>query len=86
MACGTPVISTTMGAIPELVGPGEAGVTVAPGDLPALREALVSLLGDEDRRRALGEAARRRVEARYDARVQTGRLLDVMREIATGRG
>jgi glycosyltransferase involved in cell wall biosynthesis len=86
MACGTPVISTTIAAIPELVGPGEAGVTVAPGDVPALREALVSLLGDEDRRRAMGEAARRRVEARYDARVQTGRLLDVMREIATGRG
>ncbi|MFE6611019.1 glycosyltransferase family 4 protein [Amycolatopsis sp. NPDC057786] len=45
MACGTPVVATTGGALPEVVG--EAGILVPPGDGPALAEALTKVLGDE---------------------------------------
>ncbi|MEU9691033.1 glycosyltransferase family 4 protein [Amycolatopsis japonica] len=45
MACGTPVVATTGGALPEVVG--DAGILVPPGDVPALAEALTKVLGDE---------------------------------------
>jgi glycosyltransferase involved in cell wall biosynthesis len=60
---GLPVISTTTGAIPELVGSGEgaAGVLVAPGDVESLALALERLIIDEPlRRRFARNAARAR--------------------------
>jgi glycosyltransferase involved in cell wall biosynthesis len=63
MASGLPVVSTTGGALPEVVGPdGEAGFLVPPRDPIALAAAIVKLLDDAPRRRAMGEAGRHRVE------------------------
>ncbi len=64
MACGTPVVSTTGGALPEVVG--DAGVLVSPGDDRALAGAIGALLDDPARRRALGEAGRERIEQHFD--------------------
>jgi glycosyltransferase involved in cell wall biosynthesis len=66
MSCQLPVISTTAGALPEVVGPdGEAGMLVPPGDSDALAVAIKRLLADETLRRRMGEAARRRVESLF---------------------
>ncbi|MGQ0812043.1 MAG: glycosyltransferase family 4 protein [Nitrospiraceae bacterium] len=46
MACGTPVIVSTTGALPEVVG--QAGVCVAPQDVRALAEAISRILGDTE--------------------------------------
>ncbi len=70
MACGTPAVSTDVGAIPEMLDDGRAGVIVPHGEPRALREALTGLLADEGRREQLGRAARERCEQRYDARRQ----------------
>lgn len=59
MACGVPVISSTGGALPEVVG--DAGILVPPGDAAALRQAIESLLDDPERRRRLAEAGYIRV-------------------------
>jgi glycosyltransferase involved in cell wall biosynthesis len=59
MACGVPVISTSGGALPEVVG--DAGILVPPADSAALREAITALLKDPERRRRLGEAGLVRV-------------------------
>ena len=64
MACGVPVVATTGGALPEVVG--DAGVLVPPGDVDALTRAMTTLLDDADRRDRLGEAARRRICAEFD--------------------
>lgn len=64
MACGTPVVSTTGGALPEVVG--NAGVTVPPGDDRALAAAIGELLADEPRRRALRDAGRERIVTHFD--------------------
>ncbi|CAN5682868.1 glycosyltransferase family 1 protein [soil metagenome] len=48
MACGTPVLSSTAGSLPEVVG--KAGVYFNPTDIQAIAEALASLLADPDRR------------------------------------
>jgi glycosyltransferase involved in cell wall biosynthesis len=59
MACGVPVISTSGGALPEVVG--DAGVLVPPADAVALGQAIIALLDDPHRRRRLGEAGLSRV-------------------------
>ena len=66
MACGTPLVATTGGALPEVVGrDGETGLLVPPGDPGALAGALVRALGDPDLRQRLGAAGRARVLERF---------------------
>jgi glycosyltransferase involved in cell wall biosynthesis len=67
MAMGLPVISTTSGAIPEIVEDGVSGVLVAPGDPGELARAIVQLAVDPASRARLGCAARRKVELQFDA-------------------
>ena len=66
MACGKPVVATRIGAVPEVVDDGTTGILVEPGDVHALARALLVLLTDAALRRRMGEAGRRRVEARFD--------------------
>jgi glycosyltransferase involved in cell wall biosynthesis len=75
LACGTPIVSTRIGGIPDMLAGGEAGVLVDHGDRRALRQALLALVRDPDRRRQLSAAARRRAEAHYDARRQFALLV-----------
>jgi len=57
LARGLPVVSTTTGAIPDLVG-HHAGILVPPGDEAALAEALSRVIGDADGRARLAAGAR----------------------------
>jgi glycosyltransferase involved in cell wall biosynthesis len=82
MACGTPVVSTRVGAIPELLEDGAAGALVEQGDRRALRDAVSSLLADPQRRRELAGHALQRCERHYDARLQFARLTERLREIS----
>jgi glycosyltransferase involved in cell wall biosynthesis len=47
LACGTPVVATRVGGIPEQVRPGVNGLLVEPGDAGALRDALADALERE---------------------------------------
>jgi glycosyltransferase involved in cell wall biosynthesis len=58
LAHGLPVIATTTGAIPQLVGT-DAGILVPPGDVAALTDALDRGLGDARLRAQLAEGAER---------------------------
>ena len=58
LAHGLPVVSTSVGAIPDLVGT-EAGIVVPPADVPALTEALSKVMGDAALRGRLAEGAGR---------------------------
>jgi len=60
MAAGSPVIGSNVGGVPEIVDDGVSGLLVPPGDVAALRAALEDLMGDPDRRAAMGAAARAR--------------------------
>ncbi len=69
MACGTPLVVTRAGAIPEVVGPdGGCADLVAPGDVQQLTDALGRLLDDPDRRAAMGAAGRARARERFSWR------------------
>lgn len=63
MSSGVAVVSTTGGALPEVVG--DAGLLVAPGDEEALAGAIASLFEDADKREKLGWAGRRRILEKF---------------------
>ncbi|MGB2940882.1 MAG: glycosyltransferase family 4 protein [Candidatus Dormiibacterota bacterium] len=66
MASGLPLVATTAGALPEVIGRhGEHGLLVTPGDSSALAAALDLALGDAELRARLADAARTRALARY---------------------
>jgi len=66
MACGAPLVATTGGALPEVVGPdGRNALTVPPGDPSALAGAIGRVLDDEALRTRLGAAGRAHVLDRF---------------------
>lgn len=67
MAAGLPVVATDVGGNPELVVNGETGLLTPKGDDAALSDALLSLLGNADRRATMGDAGRKRVVERFSA-------------------
>lgn len=66
MAAARPVVLTDVGGCRELVEDGSCGLIVPPGRSEAIADAVLSLLGDEQRRRSLGHAARERVRETFD--------------------
>lgn len=84
MACGAPVVSSAVGAVPEV---GGDAVMYVDGDSPSAIAAAVSLLLDDDARRAeLGAAARQRAIAHFSAarrREDLRRVLDFVRRHAS---
>jgi len=65
MSFGLPVISSRIGAIPEVIDDGLTGVLVHPGDVPALSSAMEKLVADRPLARCMGEAARAAFLARF---------------------
>ncbi len=80
MACGVPVVATTGGALPEVVGPdGQSARTVAPGDPSALAAMLVEVLGDPEQRARLGASGRHRVLERFTWHAHAVGLVEMWR-------
>ena len=63
MACGVAVVSTTGGALPEVVG--DAGIQVPVKDSAAIARAVAVLLDDDDKREKLAAAGRSRIETMF---------------------
>jgi glycosyltransferase involved in cell wall biosynthesis len=59
MACGLPVVASTVGGNPEIVSDGVTGFLVPPGDVHALATRLNDLLADSALRQRMGSEARR---------------------------
>ncbi|MFH2219212.1 MAG: glycosyltransferase family 4 protein [Pseudomonadota bacterium] len=78
MACGVPVVSTTGGALPEVVG--SAGLLVPPADHKALADAITTLLDNPDRATKLGQAGYRRVRENFTWQRAAGMTVACYRE------
>ena len=66
LACATPLVATTAGALPEVVGPdGVSALHVPPGDPEALAAAIGRVLDDPELAARLGAAGRERVVQNY---------------------
>jgi glycosyltransferase involved in cell wall biosynthesis len=83
MAFARPVVATRAGGIPEAVEDGVTGALVPVRDPPALAAALLELLKDETRRRALGQAGRRRYEEHFTAERMVENTLSVYAELSS---
>jgi len=81
MSCGTPVIATRAGALPEVVGNGSAGILVPPQDPAALAAAIKRLLADKPLRQKLGKAGRKRIEEAFSWEDAAKRTLEVYKEV-----
>lgn len=68
MACGTAVVGTDAGGLPEVVVHGESGLLSSVPDQDTYAAHLAALLGDRDRAKAMGGAARDRAAANFDRR------------------
>ena len=81
MACGVPVVATTGGALPEVVGrDGRAGLLVEPRSGEALAGAISELLDAPERRSAMGEAGKARVAELFTWRRAAERRVEIYRE------
>ena len=78
MLCGLPVIATDIRGPREQVVPGETGLLIPPGDIPAFTHALTTLAVDPPRRAAMGAAGRARAVDRYDEARVVARTLDAL--------
>ncbi|MCY1641036.1 glycosyltransferase family 4 protein [Methylorubrum sp. SL192] len=65
MAMGKPVIATRTGAPSDFVISEQTGLLVEPGNVAAMKSAILFMLDNPDKARAMGEAARLLVETKY---------------------
>src|SRR5216117_1223316 len=83
LAVGTPVVATTVGGSPELVRDGETGRLVPPDDAHALARAVLEILRDPERARAMGRAGQAVVGAGLTLEASMARTTAVYRELLT---
>jgi glycosyltransferase involved in cell wall biosynthesis len=81
LAHGLPIISTPVGAIPDLVG-GEAGVIVRVGDASALADAMAKALDDPAFRRRLAAGAARVRDRLHSWETVSTKMADVLTSVA----
>jgi len=74
MAAGLPVISSPVGAVPEVLVPELHGLLVAAGDAPALGDAILRLVEDPALRRKMGRACHALVCEEYELDVMFARF------------
>lgn len=83
---GVAVLASAAGGLVETVQDGETGMLVPPGDVPALAEALRTLLGDRKRTWELGQKAHFRARELFGLDVATARFEAFYRETIDSRG
>ncbi|QOV33895.1 glycogen synthase [Streptomyces ferrugineus] len=83
MACGTPVVASQVGGIPEVVDDGKTGLLVPLDDdfEPGLARALDSVIGDPETARRMGEAGRERAVGEFGWDAVARRTVRLYREI-----
>ena len=82
MASGVPLISTSGGALPEVVG--DAGMIVPPADAKALAGAITYLLNAPDERKKYAQAGLHRVNAVFSWKKAAEEVVEVYREAING--
>jgi len=85
MAAGLPVVSTTVGGIPECVDDGVTGTLVPPADSRALAEAILRLVASPESRRQMGEAGRRLVLGQFSPKAVIPRIESVFSRVTARR-
>lgn len=85
MACGKPVITTKVGAFPEIIRDRETGLLVPIHSPDRLAEAIIELALDSEKRRVMGARAKRDVSERFEIERVTDEYLKVYEEVISKR-
>lgn len=78
MACGLPVVSTNVNALPEIVREGETGLVVEPNDPAALADAIVRLCEHPEEARSMGQRGATLAAEMFDPPDNARRLADII--------
>ena len=81
LACGTPVVATTVGGIPEQIEDGQTGFLVPVGNARALAERLTQLLSDNDLTQRMGRSAAEAARRQFDLQRQAEAYLSWYKEL-----
>lgn len=81
MACGVPVVATTVGAFPEIVLEGQTGHLINPGDVGEMTAAANKLMDDPKKLAGFATASRSHMVENFDISVEANRLVEIYREM-----
>ena len=81
LACGTPVVATAVGGIPEQIEDSQTGFLTPPGDAAGMAARIMQLFSDHELRQAMGVLAAERARQRYSLDRQASTYLDWYEEI-----
>jgi starch synthase len=80
MACGTPVIASKVGGIPEMIDNKNNGMLFEPGSIEGLTNAIVSVLADSSLRSLMSQGAKDKIAKNFSWDVNIGKYLEVYSE------
>jgi glycosyltransferase involved in cell wall biosynthesis len=86
LAVETPVIGTSLEGIPELITDGETGLLVPPRNPDALAQAMLRMIENPTRAKAMARAGRKRVETRFSTTVKIERTEALYTRLLAERG
>jgi len=84
-AAGKPILSTRIAGIDAVVEEGVTGLLAPVGDAEEVARLILDLLQDPPRARAMGEAARRRITARFNREVMIDGIVRMWHDVVRGR-
>lgn len=83
MAFGVPVVASQVGGVPEIIDHGINGLLIESASSTNLAQALIKLANDPHLAKKLAQQARLDVQHRFDADIQTKRLMTLYHEVIT---
>jgi glycosyltransferase involved in cell wall biosynthesis len=86
LAVETPVIGTNIEGIPELITDGETGLLVPPRNPEALAQAILRMVENPTRAKAMARAGRKRVEQQFSTAIKVDRTEALYRRLLEARG
>lgn len=81
MALGKSVIGTAIGGIPEVIRDGENGLLVPPKDSLAMGKAIVAILENKEKARAMGQIGRTIVKEKFSSRVMLEKVENLYQDL-----
>lgn len=81
MACGVPVIASSLYGVRSVFNNGQEGLLVEPGDAKELAQKIALIIKDEQLHKAMSLAARKLVLEKYDEKVAQNKLLEIVKNI-----
>ncbi|MBD3367978.1 MAG: glycosyltransferase [Candidatus Eisenbacteria bacterium] len=80
MACARPIVAAVSGDAADVVREAGSGVVVEPGDGEGIANAVLGLIGDEERRDRMGRSGREYVMTHYSRRELAARMTSILEE------